>query len=449
MKARGRTYCILSVVLIVLVVLCSCTNDECPEIIELTYNSSGCVKAKVNANRICFNTKSGTTRASEQLTTVWNDSAIIYLLFTRANGTTTTGQAVYSEDNDEWTVTYKQPLIKDELASCIAFYIDGGTGASGTNLELRPQNALYTDSTATYIYPTGGTLTIKCLLKPTTGRVRFAGETSTGIEIQGLKYISSFNTEDHTYTMSNVESIVSVGNDGYTPYLYCCMNSDKLSISYLSEDFYLLTFSTDYSDTNILKKGKSGFMSIPTLNNHNGWELKKDNLNGKFVDLGLPSGTIWMAYNLGSPDNLVYAWGEIQGYKYYENGSWSEYKHCNGSNTTLTKYNYNPSYGIVDNKNELELEDDAAYQFNPHYRIPSVDEFDELLQCCRWSKGVLIGPNSKELKFDMQSYWEREGGGQLAWCVDYGIYTYNAWIQTERCNRLHIRPILRIKKSTK
>ena len=82
----------------------------------------------------------------------------------------------------------------------------------------------------------------------------------------------------------------------------------------------------------------------------------------EYVDLGLPSGTLWATCNVGAskPEEYgdYYAWGETEPKEVYD---WSTYRWCNGGRTSLTKYNTKSSYGIVDNKTELELEDDAAY----------------------------------------------------------------------------------------
>ena len=100
------------------------------------------------------------------------------------------------------------------------------------------------------------------------------------------------------------------------------------------------------------------------------------------VDLGLPSGTLWANMNVGAnseeaPGNY-FAWGETEPLK--TNFSWYTYKWCNGSETTLTKYNTDSSYGTVDNKTELDLEDDAAYvNWGSSWRMPSGAQFDELI----------------------------------------------------------------------
>lgn len=109
-------------------------------------------------------------------------------------------------------------------------------------------------------------------------------------------------------------------------------------------------------------------------------------INGHgYVDLGLPSGTKWATCNIGaiSPEQHgdYFAWGETNG---FNNGktetSWSTYKWCNGSSKSLTKYNTEKKRGIVDNKTELDLEDDAAYvNWGAEWRMPSIEQFWELI----------------------------------------------------------------------
>ena len=86
-----------------------------------------------------------------------------------------------------------------------------------------------------------------------------------------------------------------------------------------------------------------------------------------FIDLGLPSGTLWCDRNLGasSPEDagLYFQWGDTQGYTAEQVGNeegqksfiWGDYKFSvNGSDTNFSKYNNS------DSKSVLDLEDDAA-----------------------------------------------------------------------------------------
>ena len=104
-----------------------------------------------------------------------------------------------------------------------------------------------------------------------------------------------------------------------------------------------------------------------------------------YIDLGLPSGTLWATCNIGAdnPEDYgdYFSWGETTGYNSGKtNFEWSTYKWCNGSYDTQTKYNTSSSYGTVDNKTELDLEDDAAYvNWGSNWRMPSKAQFDELI----------------------------------------------------------------------
>ena len=110
-----------------------------------------------------------------------------------------------------------------------------------------------------------------------------------------------------------------------------------------------------------------------------------DNTTHEYVDLGLPSGTLWATCNIGasSPEDYgdYFAWGETTGYNDGKTTfDWSTYQWCNGSPSTLTKYNISSSIGTVDNKTELELADDAAYvNWGSNWRMPSNGQFGELI----------------------------------------------------------------------
>ena len=104
----------------------------------------------------------------------------------------------------------------------------------------------------------------------------------------------------------------------------------------------------------------------------------------EYVDLGLS--VKWATCNVGAskPEEYgdYFAWGENHPKSTY---NWSTYKWCDGSETTLTKYNSNSSNGIVDNKRTLELDDDAArVNWGGSWRIPTSQELEELRTECTW-----------------------------------------------------------------
>lgn len=109
------------------------------------------------------------------------------------------------------------------------------------------------------------------------------------------------------------------------------------------------------------------------------------------VDLGLPSGILWATMNVGATAPQEYgqffAWGETKGYSSANpptdgrSFDWASYGLCNGTNTTLTKYNNNSSYGTVDNLTTLESSDDAATaNWGSAWRMPTEAEWNELLK---------------------------------------------------------------------
>ena len=103
-----------------------------------------------------------------------------------------------------------------------------------------------------------------------------------------------------------------------------------------------------------------------------------------YIDLGLPSGTLWAVCNVGATKpteyGLYFQWGDTVGYTKEQVGtgngqkkfSWTDYKwNPNGDGKTFTKYT-NPG-------DTLELEDDAAHvNMGGSWHIPTPDQIKEL-----------------------------------------------------------------------
>jgi hypothetical protein len=126
-----------------------------------------------------------------------------------------------------------------------------------------------------------------------------------------------------------------------------------------------------------------------------------------WVDFGLPSKLKWANKNVGAASTSdyggYYAWGETKAYgevdetnlvnynyksqrsylkTYYH---WMTYKWCDGTNSTITKYNCRDSYGTYDGKKSLEPEDDAArVNCGGNWRMPTNAEQEELVNACYW-----------------------------------------------------------------
>ena len=134
------------------------------------------------------------------------------------------------------------------------------------------------------------------------------------------------------------------------------------------------------------------------------------------IDLGLPSGLLWAKSNMGTTEPTeigdYYAWGETSTKKEYHGGNYKYIK--------LDKYGTVKEilkYTEKDWKTVLEREDDAANaNLGVGYRIPTEEDWQELLDNCKWEavtftlpeimdpsqtkfikQWVVTGPNGKSI----------------------------------------------------
>ena len=118
----------------------------------------------------------------------------------------------------------------------------------------------------------------------------------------------------------------------------------------------------------------------------------------EMVDLGLPSGIQWAKLNVGatkeSDSGLFFQWGDTEGYTSDQCGngeglkafSWSDYKWCNGSSTSLTKYN------STDGKTVLDLEDDGCHvHMGGDWRLPTGTNMEELIANTNYEYATIDG----------------------------------------------------------
>ena len=112
--------------------------------------------------------------------------------------------------------------------------------------------------------------------------------------------------------------------------------------------------------------------------------------NFDWIDLGLPSGLKWATCNVGasSPSDYgsYFAWGETSSKSDY---SWETLRYrIRGNsyrNVKFSKYNTSSASGTVDSKKILELSDDAARaNWGGSWRMPTQNEFQELINHCKW-----------------------------------------------------------------
>lgn len=136
------------------------------------------------------------------------------------------------------------------------------------------------------------------------------------------------------------------------------------------------------------------------------------------VDLGLPSGTLWAKFNVGAtkPEEYgeYFAWGETCP---KDNYTVSNYKWFNSRIKDPIKYNTKVWPVKGDDKNILDLEDDAAYvNWGNKWCLPSFEQVHELKEHCRWIWTALndvvgykvIGPNGKSIFLPAAGFCDNE-----------------------------------------
>lgn len=163
---------------------------------------------------------------------------------------------------------------------------------------------------------------------------------------------------DNKLTISDVTSLVDV-----------LMNKSAKRYTYSAEDFIKENALTGtFTINGIEKKYENG-----VLDPYNGHE---------YIDLGLS--VKWATINVDAqtPTGIggYFGWGETvrKG-----NCFWDSYKYCNGTSSFMTKYCTDASYGIVDCKRHLDATDDlASVKWGGNWRIPTAEEFEELMENC-------------------------------------------------------------------
>lgn len=146
------------------------------------------------------------------------------------------------------------------------------------------------------------------------------------------------------------------------------------------------------------------------------------------VDLGLASGLLWAKCNLGTtePTELgdYYAWGETSTKKKYDGETYKHYKWGDYNLKRIKKYN------AEDGKTVIDPEDDAArVNLGVGYRIPTQEDWKELLDECNWqavtitlpeimdpsqtktiARWKVTGPNGNSIILPMTGGFEFAGG---------------------------------------
>ena len=183
-----------------------------------------------------------------------------------------------------------------------------------------------------------------------------------------------------------------------------------------------------------------------------------------YVDLQLPSRTLWAKCNVGaaSPEDygLFFQWGDVVGHSVTENYAytWANYKYCVNSSTTLTKYCTDSDCwggeGTIDNVTELELADDAAYVVKGKtWRMPTDDQISELCSSGNTTKswetvngvqGILFTSkyNGKTLFIPAAGYFSGSSNDYMGTgCYIYSRTLSDTWPYDAQCLHATATPL--------
>jgi len=101
----------------------------------------------------------------------------------------------------------------------------------------------------------------------------------------------------------------------------------------------------------------------------------------------LPSGTKWYIENIGAskenPLGSYFRWGCTEEYENREPSYEDKYQHVSSEKYTADLDNSHKIESVLD------LEDDAAHDIDPHIRIPSKQQYEELIKYS--DMGVILG----------------------------------------------------------
>lgn len=154
-------------------------------------------------------------------------------------------------------------------------------------------------------------------------------------------------------------------------------------------------------------------------------------INGhEWIDLGLPSGIKWATCNVGANVAEEYGnyfgWGETEPKDNYSSINSLTYK------VSLKKLK---KAGIIDDSNTLTMEHDAAnVHWGGTWRLPTDEEFGELISACKWNfasfngvNGYLVtGPNEKNIFLPASAY---QNGTTIENDGDFGDYWSSSLIE--------------------
>ena len=287
----------------------ACTSDDVLETNKAEMNEGQWhhITMSLGISKESFDAKgSASTRA---ISDEWQDGDKLYLRFVTYYGVQN-GTAIYDGKKRIWNVSYEGKFNKNVESQLFVVFLDNiekENPAQDGVIPLDRYHGVYMDEHGTYLYdPDNNNLVAKATLKSLTSRVRFKGDTpNMNFKVIGLTYYTGYNVQNHSFTTGSDIVRTKTKADSQSDYIY---------VQQLTAENRQIVLGRTYEEGNyIFQKicgnnmfvvGKSGFITIPNKTQYSGWSKKQvsgvDEDGHGWVDLDLPSGTIWCTENFGA-----------------------------------------------------------------------------------------------------------------------------------------------------
>ena len=379
-------------------VSCASDEDEClnPNRNDMVA-SSQVYTAKLCLD-ICKEDYDGTHSSGMKRSTTneWEDGDKLYLIFT-SDTKTVSGTATYSS-SDDWVLKYNGLLTRDKKTNVKVFYFTNVIDENSESLYIDATCGIYKDEAGLYLYPSESSeIKLTATLRPITGRLLIKGDLSSNYNIDGITYYSRFNLDSGNLSVTS-EPLFDLNTQTY---LYGYFdNPSNRNIKVKNGNFL---YSANCPE-NFLQIGKSGYISLPTHEVHNGWSEKavggwyEGSVDSEeveeWVDLDLPSGLKWSVdefYASDDNEELDRDWYS-DGESYPWGATWFS--------SSGKKDNYSSKTTDISGT----VYDPVWFYYNKNARCPKQTEFQELVDNLIWRNRYYKNKNGENVYSGVRGY---------------------------------------------
>ena len=240
----------------------------------------------------------------------WRDGDKIFLQFFTSSDIRIRGVASYNAQLDVWNLEYYGNLPSGVSAKCEAYFFDKMNEKYSAEIDL---TSVYEDKSAAFRVE-NDVVSVFAVLSPAVGRIRLKGEPGTKFMVSGFNSITDYNVYSNSFVIKEAYINSEIGNDGYSPYFYGTFPSEEnkqLNLELKSGTNASHTY-TQYLDSKALSKGHSGYVTLPSEIDNNGWEEAaiKGSKNAPFTVAEAKAYTSSLAAGVES-DRDVYIKGRV------------------------------------------------------------------------------------------------------------------------------------------